>query len=1463
MDGGEFLREARVERKDDFMDDEFDTTQMQNGLSTIVEKIPEMNQLAGAYTTAAGADKEKPEKEKPTPEQALLNCIQKVYAKNLKSKTQIAMQRFVIDFLGPKKVVAGGARFMERRAELQAAEREAEERFWNMYHVDVKKADSYHEKLLSKKWPKWRTHMKEVSHTQRHQPHTIHGLKSERVDERTMPPNPHDLTGPPGTREFPGGGGPAGRWGGLVGLAPAVPVGPRGASGGPSRRCDEGGGGLAAGVERGRTAGLERLVCVGKQAVAGPDFLLRAFGLPEMKDQHSQEQHDMVSGEKILYQRHGVAEDPFGSPQLSVDFGGGLSLHGQAVDGYMDAENVRRKKEFNAYFRRSQKLSDAEYLKRMPQSRFSSQRPGLSKKTLPLNAQQVSNLSVATYFRSCENLGTVPKVPKSIVLDRKNDEEGVLATSVNLEGLDMSDKDLIAYEKAIFSEVPVLMEKSSSSTGVGGGPGGGASAGGSKGADAAGSAESGKTSARGGKNKEPPGRDDVLALLPATKIKHLRLGQNRFTDKGIAKFLAGFNQKRQIFELEEINLQGLSQFSSLSINKLSSMLGEPQAFPRILQLNLSGISTLFTQREQSRMLCDSLVKVGSLQDLNVADTGLGLVSQQTVVMFMQAVSDLLGVRKLDLSSNYISKDGFVALGKYIEDADLRELTVNWNADRPPSQMVITMGDHVPGASSGGGAGAADGGAAAAAAADTGPGGGAGGAGAAGVSSVGGSTSSKSTRGVFANTDEDDAICFFLEKLNHQTKLEYLSLKGSNLSYSADLVLCESLSQAKNLTQFDASDNPHGKDGVRCLLRLLVSPECGISNLDLANVRSRYYAPGESSRYSFTDPNGTYVLRMDMPSDRAVLKLLHRCAWYFKTKEASFEEMSLDGSNCGLPIAEKSSDRGRVYEFAAPKGRLKFRFVLDDKPFQDAQKKLKGGGGNAEEHSLMSPRKDGAPIGGHPTSLLEYSKLKATLLRFVPLAVVYQALQSDREKSILLEGMAFDVRFKLCHVQYFIEKAPLLTQFIVKTLYPTVHRSEAMQLVNLLPHPSLQRAVRQATSNAMFFNIENPTGRYSLLVENPTDRNMAETLLRLSHWERGIQEEHEEEILDTSQYGDRSCLRNIVLNGNPFRTAEITSDTLQSATGLLEVDYRTRLFTEQGKFDSANNKQESFPYTHALIWSQLMDKLFESEISNLGKVRCFRQISHQLSLHAKQVKEFITFFARAKPAPRSDGQPVLPFNWYSNDQRSLDEIENASVRTVGGLFLDSDRVSHLRSDAFLALWARLRAPNSAIMTNTGEFRTIPDEDDDGLLYDPHLFCLAEQKSLVSALGWITCIDVKRICDPNSNFGGFFSLDLGIYEEWTIARIIISLAAQEDGDNLLNPHWTGAKQTAFGGFHVPITWIEELPDFGVFSCQYCHEEPQFINMEARFELMRQFLADGELLEPFRRNDEGKKLVPPADA
>lgn len=231
--------------------------------------------------------------------------------------------------------------------------------------------------------------------------------------------------------------------------------------------------------------------------------------------------------------------------------------------GHFDREVIQRRKESNARSRRLSRLQDVNYLSRIPNA--VGVKPG--KQLKHLSAQQVSKLSVSTYFRSCESLGLVPKVPKSVVHDEHNDEEGILSTVLDLQDLELSDQDLESWSTALFSEVTLLQNGGlppppaagrdihRTRPQAGGGAPGGAQ----------------PTKKKKG-SEEEDGEDGLMVLLPALRLKALRLGANSFSDRALAKFLNGFLKpvpgKKETFALEELSFAGLAVMSHLSMSKV-------------------------------------------------------------------------------------------------------------------------------------------------------------------------------------------------------------------------------------------------------------------------------------------------------------------------------------------------------------------------------------------------------------------------------------------------------------------------------------------------------------------------------------------------------------------------------------------------------------------------------------------------------------------------------------------------------------------------------------------------------------------------------------------------------------------------------------------------------------------------------------------------------------------------------
>lgn len=117
-------------------------------------------------------------------------------------------------------------------------------------------------------------------------------------------------------------------------------------------------------------------------------------------------------------------------------------------------------------------------------------------------------------------------------------------------------------------------------------------------------------------------------------------------------------------------------------------------FPSLTVLDLSGISALFTQRDLAMSFCDNVQKVPSLSELQIADTGLGLVSQHTIAMLADALISL-DIKKLDVSHNFVMVEGMTSLADILEDVNFRELRMDYNSDRPPGGQTGDEPEYEP------------------------------------------------------------------------------------------------------------------------------------------------------------------------------------------------------------------------------------------------------------------------------------------------------------------------------------------------------------------------------------------------------------------------------------------------------------------------------------------------------------------------------------------------------------------------------------------------------------------------------------------------------------------------------------------------------------------------------------------------------------------------------------------------
>merc|ERR1719313_1355001 len=119
------------------------------------------------------------------------------------------------------------------------------------------------------------------------------------------------------------------------------------------------------------------------------------------------------------------------------------------------------------------------------------------------------------------------------------------------------------------------------------------------------------------------------------------------------------------------------------------------------------------------------------------------------------------------------------------------------------------------------------------------------------------------------------------------------MASSQLDFEADFVLESALKGHQTMAYLDLRDNPHGMEGLRCLCRLLVAPECRIEACLMDNFRS-CYVPPTAAIPSPTDPTGHYSLELSIPQHRCVLRVLKSHATKIPGESNPWKNMTLNG-----------------------------------------------------------------------------------------------------------------------------------------------------------------------------------------------------------------------------------------------------------------------------------------------------------------------------------------------------------------------------------------------------------------------------------------------------------------------------------------------------------------------------------------------------------------------------------------
>lgn len=596
-------------------------------------------------------------------------------------------------------------------------------------------------------------------------------------------------------------------------------------------------------------------------------------------------------------------------------------------------------------------------------------------------------------------------------------------------------------------------------------------------------------------------------------------------------------------------LAGCTGLGKQTLEVLSALLHRGVELRQLEELDLSGVVIPPLQWPH---LTESISLSRSLRILRLAQTECGKHSQSSCTHVAELIgnSQCRRLESIDISGNHFLHEGCMAVGHALRNApdSMQELNLSFNAgfaSDPDKNVDLAAAFHH----------------------------------------------------IF------NPIMHVLEVLG-ETTLTRASFASCQLSYEEDCIL-EDVVESSEITHLDVSDNPHGEQGLRCLVRLLVRGRDADSQLEylaLSTIRNQPLAP-DTLKYDFVDPSATYRLVLKNPQHRSILRLLLK-----RSEEnegwACFKDEVLDGKRVeqGMQnLCWKRLDRGGDDWQVPEDGVLKFSFQMP--PY-------------------YSPKDDISVVF---SKFERRQKVKVSFSSFARLLRLYNSLPDERSRQMILLAMSRDLVLKLSQVRHFSLITKELVLFMIVTLLPTVEeRASRRVLFDLVEScrgagtAQMVKQVKDDCRSLLYFNALHPDGHYTLNLPNKVDRGTAQKCIVISNWVRT--QSGFKQRLDLSEHGNHEVLRHTKLGSSKF----VFDSTIWQLPdeGLLSFDIvlpRIPL-DEKGALD-------------ILVVYELVHTLQESQCNYRDRLCALRLSAHLICLTPEGLRELIEAFPNCSEAQK--------------------------------------------------------------------------------------------------------------------------------------------------------------------------------------------------------------------------------------
>ncbi|OQS04567.1 hypothetical protein THRCLA_03203 [Thraustotheca clavata] len=683
-------------------------------------------------------------------------------------------------------------------------------------------------------------------------------------------------------------------------------------------------------------------------------------------------------------------------------------------------------------------------------------------------------------------------------------------------------------------------------------------------------------------------------------------------------------------------------------------------------------------------------------------------------------------------------------------------------------------------------------------------------------------------------------------------LQVLDLSYNNIPCEAAFVIAQALKVNDTITTIILDGNPLGKIGGQSLLHAVAGSSNRGLTISMTGCNFDLFDP---NTFNPDEATGNYDLNMDIPYERSIMLELMRCA---ETKTGcKFISIAHVVDKVSRPITIETlrhrnslSRRGTLLRRTMTKESLKALFheldkdksgSIDAKELEDGMASMGivtepgeavrlvarfdvDGSGTVELNEFVelmavfdvTPRPKKQIINMATGQPFEAPLTGRLHVEFLDLHIPTESTETHTRESIYhliknLKGNNSQVQmlsiaknglyFREREAQLIVDSVldgSDLVEAMASILPHMIDAANACQLIDCNLSDSTQRLRLQFSLRHAYGPIVGLcSGHYRLEMAEPLDRIAAKKLMEISNkamlWKKRFL------LYDTSQHCNYQCFRNETFNGKPVVLENAFCDKIPKF-GVLEFDFvhmASRPVPNQSKFQSIEPMS-------AKRFGQFLERMHAIGLDESPNI----EIPHRYKELTPVVYDHLLKMQRSPQ-----------YNDYVNCMSAFTEVEIKGVKTTVTVrrmvmelqyFLSSRWISVKQCLRFLSMW-----PKPFRSARVEVILLLIDRVVD-LYNTTQIFSILSEREIAELIfryGWL---NLWSPLVPDI----YYELDMSIYEQREVAKMLVHLALNEPGENWHNETYGWSRGDPIPGWQLNQSWLGEnaFPEKGYLTLNY---------------------------------------------